>query len=217
MTCAPPPFLETAPFNVRTEFGGRARAFQLPDGRQVLTPGQVCTGMAFVVGGRVRVYLLSSEGREVTLYRVQDGHGCVLTASCILGGTPFPASAVVEQAVQGYAVSAADFRDWVTRHGFWREYIFRLIGQRLASVLARLDDAMFQRFDTRLARLLLPLAGAGGEVRLTHEQIAREMGSAREVVSRTLNRWRGEGIVGLGRGLIRVESRAALERLAAAT
>ena len=217
MSCAPPPFLAAAPFNVRAEFGHRSGPLQLPAGRQILTPGQACTAMAFVVEGCVRVYLLSSEGREVTLYRVQGGHGCVLTASCILGGTPFPASAVIEKTVQGYTVLSADFRDWVTRHGFWREYIFHLIGKRLASVLARLDDAMFQRFDTRLARLLLPLVGAGGEIPITHEQIARELGSAREVVSRALNRWRGEGIVGLGRGLIRVESRAALERLAAAT
>jgi CRP/FNR family transcriptional regulator, anaerobic regulatory protein len=217
MSCAPPPFLEAAPFNVRAEFGRRAGLVRVPEGRQVLMPGQACTGMAFVVEGRVRVYLLSSEGREVTLYRVQDGHGCVLTAACILGGTPFPASAVAEQTVQAHAVSAVDFRDWVTRHAFWREYIFRLIGERLASVLARLDDAMFQRFDTRLARLLLPLAGPAGEIRLTQEQIARELGSAREVVSRTLNRWRTEGMVRLGRGLIQVESRSALERLGAAT
>lgn len=164
----------------------------------------------------MRVYLPSAEGREVTLYRVRDGHGCVLTASCILGGALFPAAAVAEQAVQGYSVPAADLRDWVARHGFWREYIFRLIGERLAAVLAHLDDAMFQRFDTRLARLLLPLAGAGGEVRLTQEQMARELGSAREVVSRTLNRWRAAGTVRLGRGLVRVERRAALEALAGA-
>lgn len=169
--------------------------------------------MPFVVEGRVRAYLISSEGREVTLYRVENGHGCVLTASCILGGTPFPASAVVETPVQGWTVRAAEFRQWVTQYEFWREYVFRLIGERLSTVLARLDDAMFQRFDTRLARLLLPLADTGGEVRLTHEKIALELGSAREVVSRTLNRWRLDGFVSLGRGLIRFEKRAALERL----
>ena len=215
--CALPPFLQVAPSSVCAEFNRRAGPIQLPAGRQILTPGQVCTGMAFVVDGCVRVYLLGSEGREVTLYRIQGGHGCVLTASCILGGTPFPASAVVEKPVRGLSVTAADFGDWVTRHAFWREYIFRLIGERLAAVLARLDDAMFQRFDTRLARLLLPLTGTAGEVRTTHERLALELGSAREVVTRTLNRWRADGLVRPGRGVIRVENRAALGQLAAGT
>lgn len=210
-----PEFLQEAPEAVRGEFVREARAFRLPGGRQVLVPGQSCSGIALVTRGSVRVYLLGQDGREITLYRVSQGHGCVLTASCILGDTVFPASAVVETEATGFVIGAERFRAWVVVHPFWREYVFRMIGLRLATVLARFEEAAFDRLDTRLARLLMDRIPPGeGMVPATHQQLADELGSAREVVSRALGRWQTAGWVKLHRGAIQVLHGAAVTRIA---
>lgn len=210
-----PEFLKTAPEAVRHAYVQEARAFTLSTGKQILFPGQPCTGMAFVVTGCVRVYLLGQDGREITLYRVEHGHGCVLTASCILGRSGFPASAVVETEATGSAVPADQFRAWVGEHPFWREYVFRMIGKRMATVLARFEEAAFDRFETRLARLFTGRREAG-EVLIptTHQQLADELGSSREVVSRALERWQAAGLVKLHRGAIEVVRGAELTRIA---
>jgi CRP/FNR family transcriptional regulator len=171
--------------------------------------------MAFVIEGSVRAYLLGADGREVTLYRVRDGQGCVLSASCLLGGTPFPASAATEATTAGWAVPAAAFREWMDRHRYWRDYVFGLIGERLAAVLGRFEEVAFQRVDTRLARLLVSRAGADATgLRITQAQLADELGSAREVISRALGRWRAAGLVRPARGAIHILDRARLEQLA---
>jgi CRP/FNR family transcriptional regulator len=91
------------------------------------TPGV----MAFPVTGAERVYLVSQEGREITLYHIKPGGSCVLTASCILGGSGFPALAEVEKEVLAWAVLAAVFREWVAHSEFWRRYVFQLLGERV--------------------------------------------------------------------------------------
>lgn len=203
------------PAALQAEFTRVSQPFRWPAGRQVLAPGDACSVMAFVIEGSVRAYLLGADGREVTLYRVRDGQGCVLSASCLLGGTPFPASAATEEATSGWAVPADAFRGWMDRHRYWRNYVFGLIGERLAAVLGRFEELAFQRVDTRLARLLLSRVGKGGTaLRTTQVRLADELGSAREVISRTLGRWRQAGVVCPARGEIRILDRTRLARLA---
>jgi CRP/FNR family transcriptional regulator len=210
-----PSILETAPAIVRSEFTQHARPFDLPAGKQVLLPGQPCAGMSFVMTGSVRVHLLSRGGHEIALYRVEGGHGCVLSASCILGGTAFPASAVVERRAGGLGVAADVFREWVERQAFWRKYVFALLGQRLAAVFARFEEAMFDALETRLARLLRRRADSGQRVvRATHAELANELGSAREVVSRTLGRWQQAGVLRLHRGAVEMLRQDELLRMA---
>ena len=203
------------PAALQAEFTRVSQPFRWPAGRQVLAPGDLCSVMAFVTEGSVRAYLLGADGREVTLYRVRDGHGCVLSASCLLGRTPFPASAATEATTAGWAVPAEAFREWMDRHRYWRNYVFGLIGERLAAVLGRFEEVAFQRLDTRLARLLLsrtePTASA---LRITQTQLADELGSAREVISRALGRWRAAGVVRSARGEIRILDRTRLGQLA---
>ena len=171
--------------------------------------------MSFIVEGAVRVYLIGENGREVTLYRVAGGEACVLTASCLLGQSGFPAAALVETPVVGAAIPGPVFRDWVSRHSYWREYVFHLIATRLASVLGQMNDVVFQPLETRLARHLLQLSGGGaGPVCVTQEDLAHELGSAREVISRTLGRWREAGTVDLEKGLVHLRKTEALKALA---
>jgi CRP/FNR family transcriptional regulator, anaerobic regulatory protein len=204
----PPQWLQTAAAAERREFMAAATPVRLPAGRQILGLREVPGGMAFPVSGVVRVYLVSRQGREITLYRIQPGGSCVLTASCILGGSGFPALAQVEKEAMAWVVPSPVFREWVTRSEYWRRYLFRLLGERLAAVLARLEETSFDRVDLRLARRLL---AGGDEWAGTHQSLAVEAGTAREVVSRILERWRDAGWIETRRGCVKILNRPALE------
>jgi CRP/FNR family transcriptional regulator len=205
-----PALLQRAPETERGQFATNAVTVRLPPGKQILTVSENPMTMAFLVTGVVRVYLISPEGREISLYHIEPGGACVLTASCILGGSGFPAIAEVEQEVLAWAVPAAVFREWVARSEFWRHYVFHLLGERLATVLARLEEIFFDRLDSRLARVLL---SGGDDWFGTHERLAVDVGTAREVISRILDRWRTVGWIETGRGHIKVLNRAALQAL----
>ena len=203
-----PALLQRAPGSERDQFATNALIVRLPVGKQILNMRENPTTMAFLTAGAVRVYLISPEGREISLYHIEPGGACVLTASCILGGSGFPAIAEVEKEVLAWAVPAAVFRQWVTRSEFWRHYVFQLLGDRLATVLARLEEITFDRLDSRLARVLL---SGGDDWFGTHERLAVDVGTAREVISRILDRWRTVGWIETRRGQIKVLNRAALQ------
>lgn len=206
-----PSLLREAPAVERERFRGAATLAQLPAGQQILSVHGEPTMMAFPVAGCVRVYLIGEEGREITLYRVEPGSSCVLSASCILGSTGFPALAEVEKDIVAWVVSAEVFRLWVAESPFWRSFVFRLLGERLATVLARLEETTFDRLDARLARLILEQGS--DDIAVTHQHLANDLGSAREVVSRTLDRWRLKGWVETHRGGVTILDRAALVSL----
>jgi CRP/FNR family transcriptional regulator len=202
-----PALLQQSPLEERRQFEIAARPIRLPTGKQLLSLRETPMAMAFPTAGAVRVYLVSPEGREITLYHVNPGSSCVLTASCILGGSGFPALAEVQKEVLAWIVPATVFRGWVAQSEFWRHYVFQLLGDRLATVLARLEETNFDRIDLRLARILL----AGGNEWLgTHQSLAVDVGTAREVVSRTLDRWRTAGWIATQRGRIKILDRPAL-------
>lgn len=210
-----PEFLSSAPEEVRHEWRAVAQEVALAHGCRVLSPGAACEMVAFVSRGRVRVYHVGEEGRAVTLYRVERGECCVLTVACLLGGQPFPALAETETDTQAWVVSAADFKGWARRHAFWHEYIFALLGRRLSDVLRCLGDVTFRRVDARLAGALLRRAGpAGRYVTVTQQQLAEEVGTAREVVSRTFTRLKADGLVRVTRSRVELLRRDDLAALA---
>ena len=203
-----PALLQRAPATERSQFAAAAVTMKLAAGKQMLALRETPGVMAFPVTGTLRVYIVSREGREITLYRIKSGGACVLTASCILGGAGFPALAEVESEVLAWAVPATVFREWVAHSEFWRHYVFQLLGERLAAVLARLEETSFNRVDLRLARLLL---ACGDEWAGTHQLLAVEVGTAREVISRILERWRSAGWIETKRGRIKIINRAVLQ------
>ena len=210
-----PRFLAAAPVAVQREFRAAARPVEVPAEGAVMSPGAACTGVAFVATGRIRVFQVGEDGREVTLYRIERDECCVLTVACLLGGQPFPALARAETDARAWAVGAAEFRDWVGRHEFWRDYVFGLLGRRLGEVLRRIEDVTFRRLDARLAEAVLRRAGPSGRfVTVTQQQLASEIGTAREVVSRTLARFRREGWIRVVRGRVEVLRRGPLDELA---
>lgn len=166
-------------------------------GQHLAWEGQECTGLGLVLAGMARVYKLGESGREITLYRVEPGESCILTASCLLSGQPFPAFAQVEQTLQARWLPAQPFRQRMHQSEAWRSFVFQLLSRRLASVIGVVEEVAFRRVDHRLAEfLLLHPQGCA----LTHQQIAQELGSSREVISRLLKDFERHGWVSLGRG-----------------
>lgn len=209
------PFLASAGADVLTEFLSKSVRTRLHPGTFIRMEGDACTNFALVLEGTARVYKSGESGREITLYRIHPGESCVLTASCIVGGREFPAFAVAETDLDVVVIPASDFRRWVSQYDEWREYVFGLVSRRLASVIEVVEEVAFRRLDARVAGYLDHTAdGEPLRVVATHEQIADELGSSREVISRILKEFEREDIVSLARGEIMVLSRPLLRRRA---
>lgn len=180
----------------------------LEAGQHLAWEGQECTGLGLVLAGQARVYKLGESGREITLYRVEPGESCILTASCLLSGQPFPAFAQVEQPLRGRWLPAEPFRQRMHQSQDWRSFVFQLLSRRLASVISVVEEVAFRRVDHRLAEFLLQHPQG---CPLTHQQIAQELGSSREVISRLLKDFERHGWVSLGRGHLSLLDAAALK------
>ena len=191
-----------------------AHRVKLPGGSAVFHVGSACEKYLLVLAGSVRVQVLTDSGHAVVLYHVRAGESCILTTSCLLGGVPYPADGVTENSVVALAIDSVEFRRALDESAGFRKFVFRNIGQRFAKVIAHLTEIAFGSIDRRLAQALLQRLQASRSVRLTHQELATELSTAREVVSRHLKRFEQSGWVKLGRGRIEVLGLAALRRLA---
>lgn len=161
-----------------------------------------------VVAGKVRVYIPSETGREIDLYHVEPGEICVLTLSNLLGGLAYPAEGVTEMETQLVSLSPQRFEHALTTSNAFRRFIFSIIGIRLGEVMQLLEEITFRRLDIRLAQLLVREANGNEHrlVRKTHQDLAAELGSSREVISRLLKRFEHNGWLKLDRNQIQVVS-----------
>ena len=207
------PFLRQADAQARRDFMGAAYLARIPAGRDVFVEGDTAESIALLLSGVVRVYKIGENGREITLYRFGNGESCILTANAILSRQTFPAIATVEQDAEAALVPADAFRDWVRRHDLWRDFTFRLLSQRLASVITIVEEVAFRRMDVRLAEFLLAKSGRAVQVTITHQQIAAELGSSREVISRILKILAQDGLILPARGHIEILDLDGLEKL----
>ena len=198
-------FLDQPDDPLYQRFMQRASLVQLHSGDYVCHEGRACEGLALVTRGQARVYKLGENGREITLYRVGPGESCILTASCILSDQPFPAFAMCETAVEAVVVPAGEVTRWLAESPAWRDYVFSLVSRRLADVISVVEEVVFRRMDRRVAGYLTERTGDGGAaVHATHQQIASDLGTSREVVSRLLKELEGERLIRVGRGEIEV-------------
>ena len=198
------PLLRHADAALARELRQAAFLARVPVGRDVFVEGDRVDAIALLLSGVVRVYKSGETGREITLYRFGLGESCVLTANAILSQGSFPAIATVEQDVEAVMIPAERFRAWVRQDDLWREFVFELFSQRLAAVMAIVDEVVFGRMDRRLATLLHGRARSVNPVRVTHQEMADELGSAREVVSRLIEELAAAGVVSAGRGVVEV-------------
>ena len=184
---------------------------QVQAGAILFEAASPCTGFPMLLEGSVRVVKSAPNGREVQLYRVTPGDSCLLSSSCLLGGSAYSATGVAETAVTLLALPPALFHRLLAEHKPFRDYVFGLFSERLADLMALVEAVTFYKLDQRLAALLL---GKGELVRMTHQGLADELGSVREMVSRLLSNFQDRGWVELGREQIRITDAQALRRLA---
>lgn len=209
------PFLWRAEPQARREFLANAYLARIPAGHDVFVEGDEAEAIALLLSGVVRVYKIGENGREITLYRFGNGESCILTANVILSRQTFPAIATVERDAEAVMIPAGVFRQWIGRYDLWRDFIFGLLSQRLATVIATVDEVVFRRMDVRVAAFLLERSQGQGQVHITHQQIAAELGSSREVISRLLETLEDGGLIRRSRGVIEVLDAKGLETFAA--
>jgi CRP/FNR family transcriptional regulator, anaerobic regulatory protein len=204
-----------AAFDAATQAALRAeaRAVNLPIGTRVFEPGQTADAFLIVTRGVVRVQLTAANGREIMLYRVEAGESCVLTTSCLLDAEAYGAEAICETDIAALAVPRVTFRRLLNEMPAFRDAILASYASRVADLITTIEETHLHRVDARLAALIVERAQDGG-IRATHQEIAIELGTAREVVSRTLKRFEHAGAVTLGRGLIEIKDRDRLAHLA---
>ena len=160
------------------------------------------------------VQKLAESGREIVLYRVEEGQSCVLTTACLLGGGAYQAEAVAETPVKAVVMPNEIFQTLIERSRPFREFVFSSYMQRITDLLMLIEAITFGRIDARLAAHLLRDSDANGVMQVTHQELARDLGSAREVISRMLKEFERQGMVELGRGRITLLNRALLEQAA---
>jgi CRP/FNR family transcriptional regulator len=188
---------------------------RVPPGTVMFSEHSPCSGFPLVLSGTVRVLQRYPNGRELQLYRVKPGESCLLSGSCLLGHTEYAASGIAETDVELLVVPAAEFNALVATDETFRSHVFALFSERLAGLMQVVEAIAYQKLDQRLAALLVNRDGEGGEIRATHQALADELGSVREIVTRLLRSFEDRGWVDLGRERIRVVNRAALAGLAA--
>jgi len=188
---------------------------KVPAGTVMFSEHSPCAGFPLVLSGSVRVLQRYPNGRELQLYRVKPGESCLLSGSCLLGHTEYSATGIAETDVELLVVPPAEFNALVATDDTFRAHVFGLFSDRLAGLMQVVEAIAYQKLDQRLAALLVNRDAESGEIRTTHQALADELGSVREIVSRLLRSFEDRGWVDLGRERIRVVDRAALAGLAA--
>lgn len=168
--------------------------------------GFKCKGAAFVIKGIIRVYRLAEDGRELTLYRIGPGETCILTMLCFLGDTDYMSYAVVEEDTTMVVLPHNVFNQLFDKSPLWRNVVFKALTNKITELMMFVEEVAFNSMDKRLAVYLYEtaLAKSTKELKMTHEQIATELGTAREVVSRILKTFERQGMVKLARGVVTV-------------
>lgn len=198
------PLLRQADSTLVAEFKRAVFIVRIPTGKDVFVEGDEVDAIALLISGRVRVYKVGETGREITLYRFGLGESCILTANAILSRQTFSAIATVEEDAEAVMIPADVFREWIHRYDLWRDFVFALLSQRLSNVMEIVDEVAFRRMDIRVATLLLEKSRGNNPISITHQEIAAELGSSREVISRILENMASQRMIRGMRGSIEI-------------
>ena len=207
--------LAKLPESIRATLAERGHMMHVARGTVLFAPGMEPVNLLLLLAGTVRVQQSSDSGREIVLYRVEAGESCVLTSACLLAQEDYAAEGVAETDVTAVAIPRATFDDLVGRSRQFRDFVFQAYARRMTDLFRVIDEVAFGRIDARLAERLLALARGTGAVQATHQQLAAELGTAREVVSRQLTEFQRRGWIGQSRGLVTLSDPQALAAVAA--
>lgn len=204
------PLVAELPEPARRQLQHAGHWTRVPSGSLLFDDRQACEGFPFVVAGSVRVLKSAPNGRELPLYRVHPGETCIISSSCLLGHEDYNARGVTESDTELMLLPRPTF-DLLLAEPVFRNFVFHLFAERIADLMQLIEEVAFHRLDQRLAALLL---GKGRLVHVTHQQLADELGSVREFVSRLLKGFAAQGLVRLSREQIEILDPAGLRRLA---
>ena len=183
-------------------------------GYEVFGPHNVPDSLLFLFEGTIRVSQTSENGRDIVLYRVDAGESCVLTTACMLAEEAYNAEGIAETDITVIILPKIAFDDLVAEEPAFRKFVFAAYSRRLIDLLRVVEDVAFGRIDVRLADRLLALVAGDIEISATHAQIASELGTAREVISRVLHDFQKRGLIAQSRGRIALVDKPALRALA---
>jgi len=204
------PLLQNINTSARSILTRSAKVISKPTGAVVFREGQPCDNFMLVVKGIIRVHKKAKDGNEVVLYRIKEGEACGLTMSSLVMGTPCFANAVSETESTLVHVPKHHFRQALQTCEEFNRMVFASLEQNLSHIVSLVGDTLFARMDKRIAQRLLAMQDAHGIVRATHDDIANELGTAREVISRQLKDFEKRGLIKLYRGRIAVLDQLAL-------
>ena len=202
------------PRQVRDRLLALSHTIKAAQGEKIFDPGHVPDNLLFLLSGRIRVSQTSQNGREIVLYRVSAGESCVLTTACILAEEAYAAEGIAETDVTAIALPRRAFDELVTEAPAFRSFVLAAYSRRLIDLMRVVDNVAFGKIDMRLAAHLCALCESGDDLSVTHQDLATELGTAREVISRQLNEFQRKNWVEQSRGRITIRDRAALEALA---
>jgi len=178
-----------------------SRVRRMRAGSVLFSAHQPCSGFPLVLEGSVRVVKTAPNGREILLYRVEPGESCILSGSCLLGRSDYSASGIAETDVEVLVLPPPLFNELMLQHEPFRQYVFGMYATRLSDVMELVEEVAFHKLDTRLAHLL---AQRGPVIAETHQKLADELGSVREIVTRLLRSFEQRGWVRLERERVTV-------------
>lgn len=192
----------------------QARPAQLPAGTVVFDERRACQGFPMLLGGAIKVVKTAANGRELQLYRVEPGESCILTSSCLLGNAAYSARGIADSDCDVLILPPPVFQGLLQDHEPFRRFVFGLFSERLAELMQLVEEVAFRKLDQRLAALLL---SRGTVIQTTHQALADDLGSVREIISRLLKGFAGQRLVALSREQVEVLDPAGLKRIADAT
>jgi CRP/FNR family transcriptional regulator len=201
----------------RRQLAAGLRRVEVPAGTVLFSDGAACHAFVLLLEGSVRVQKVAETGREIVLYRVEPGQTCVLTTNCLLAEGAYGADGIAETALRGYTLAPGVFQALLASSAVFRRFVFAAYATRVSDLLLLIEEVAFGRIDQRLAQHLLSRAAAGAaadQVSATHQDLAVELGTAREVVSRQLKDFERRGWVALARGRVTLTDARALTTVA---
>jgi len=185
----------------------------IPANTTLFRQGDSCQNYLLILSGSVKVFTRAENGREIVLYHISTGNSCVLTTSCLLSSEDYPAEGVTETDIIAVVIPAMVFDEYIALSASFRKLVFNSYGDRLAALIALVEEISFSKLDVRLAKFLLENSSVNTPLITTHQALATELGSAREVISRQLKEFEKKGWVKLSRGKIEIMNQIALENI----
>ena len=191
-----------------------SNVISMPENTTVFQQGETCKNYLIVLDGKVKVFTRAENGREIVLYHLYQGDSCVLTTSCLFSNKNYPAEGETETAVTALAIPASQFNKALQQSSTFREMVFSAFSSHLSNLITLVEEVAFGKLDVRLAKHLVKQCDNENTLTSTHQNIATELGSAREVISRLLKELELKGYIKISRGNIKINNVDALQNIA---